>query len=327
MTILNFRKKNIYERLKEPFFVLAPMEAVTDTVFRRVVMKAGRPDLFFTEFTNSDGWCSAGRKVVGRRLEFKKSERPLIAQIWGTKPDNIATMCKDIEKLGFDGVDLNMGCPEASVVRGGACSGLIKNPKLAGELIEAAMSATKLPVSVKTRLGFSKVDEWKDWLGFLLEHKPAALTIHLRTRKEMSKVPAHFELLADIIKLRDSISPKTKLVANGDILDYQHGLEIINSNPGLNGVMIGRGVFQNIFCFNKIKKTGTKEELIEMLKFHIDLFKKELVVNPNLKFEPLKRFFKIYIREFDGASELRANLMECRNIDDVDKILNTIDKA
>lgn len=315
-----FKKKTVWQSLPKPFFVLAPMEAVTDTVFRRVVIKAGRPDLFLTEFTNVEGWNSEGQKVVGRRLSFTKQERPLIAQVWGSNPDNLKKMSRALSKMGFDGIDLNMGCPVKTATKHASGSAMILHPKLAAEMIQAA-KAGGLPVSVKTRLGYSKVEEWEGWLTHVLQQDISALTIHARTKKEMSKVPAHHELFSDIVKLRDEIAPKTLIIGNGDILTRQQGMGLVKEH-NLDGVMIGRGIFQNIFCFQDKSKQGTKEELIDMLKYHLDLFEEEVKLHPGKKFDPLKRFFKIYIRDFDGASELRIKLMDCKKIDEVRDILN-----
>jgi tRNA-dihydrouridine synthase len=314
------KKKTIWQKLPKPFFVLAPMEAVTDTVFRRVVIRAGRPDLFFTEFTNIEGWNSEGRKVVGRRLSFTKSEKPLIAQVWGSNPENLEKMSKDLKKMGFDGIDLNMGCPVKTATKHASGSALILNPELAGKMIQAA-KAGGLPVSVKTRLGYSKVEEWPNWLGFLLKQGIVALTVHARTKKEMSKVPAHHELFSEIVKLRDKLAPKTLIIGNGDILTRGQGLSLAKEH-NLDGIMIGRGIFQNIFCFQENPKQGTKEELIEMLRYHLDLFEEELKAHPEKKFDPLKRFFKIYIRDFDGASELRVKLMDCKTLEEAREALD-----
>lgn len=320
------KKKTIWQKLKKPIFILAPMEAVTDTVFRRVVLKAGKPDLFFTEFTNVEGWNSEGRKVVGRRLSFSLEEKPLIAQVWGNNPKNLAKMAKALKKMGFDGIDLNMGCPVKTATKHASGSALILNPELAGEMIKAAKKGG-LPVSVKTRLGYSKVDEWEEWLRFLLRQNISALTIHARTKKEMSKVPAHHELFSGIVKLRDDLAPKTLIIGNGDIMSKSHGLSLIQKH-GLDGVMIGRGIFQNITCFRDepldLSLPESKQELLNLLNYHIKLFKQELKLNPNKKFEPLKRFFKIYIRDFDGASDLRIKLMECKNLKEVEKVLKDI---
>ena len=210
---------NFWNDLPKPFFILAPMEAVTDVVFRHVVAKAGRPDIFFTEFVSTDGYCSPkGRHSTAGRLAFSEDEHPMVAQIWGETPEHFKEMAVGLKDLGFKGIDLNMGCPAKDVVKKGAGSGLIRTPQLAAEIIAATKEAG-LPVSVKTRLGDVKIEEWRDWLTHILKQDVVNLTIHLRTRKEMSKVAAHFELIPEIKKLRDEIAPNTLLTINGDIAD------------------------------------------------------------------------------------------------------------
>lgn len=308
-----------WNELPKPFFILAPMEAVTDVVFRHVVAKAGRPDIFFTEFTNSASFCSPkGIHSTRGRLAFTADEHPMVAQIWGSKPENFREMAFGLKELGFKGIDINMGCPEKSVVKGGAGSGLIRTPELAAELIAATKEAG-LPVSVKTRLGDVKPDEWRDWLTHILKQDVVNLTIHLRTRKEMSKVEAHFELIPEIKKLRDEIAPQTLLTINGDIRDRQHGLELVEKY-GVDGVMIGRGVFTNPYAFSESYRP-TREEVLELFHYHLDLFDKytkELEPRP---FDPLKRYFKIYVREIPGAAELREKLMHTKSTDEVREIL------
>ncbi len=312
--------KNFWQDLPKPFFALAPMEAVTDVVFRHVINHAGRPDIFFTEFTSSAGYCSPkGRHSTRGRLTFTDDEQPMVAQIWGNDPDQFRQMCHDLKDMGFAGIDINMGCPVTNVASKSCGSGLIREPELAAALISAAKECG-LPVSVKTRLGFSRLDEWQGWLTHILKQNIPNLTIHLRTRKEMSKVDAHFELIPEIKKLRDEIAPGTLLTINGDIRDRQHGMELVEKY-GVDGVMIGRGVFQNPFAFEKNKTEHSKEELIGLLNMQLDLHDKyESELEPR-KFDPLKRFFKIYIRNFDGAGELRDKLMHTKSTDEVRSIL------
>lgn len=311
---------NFWGDLPKPFFILAPMEAVTDVVFRHVVAKAARPDLFFTEFTNSDSFCSPkGIHSTRGRLTFTPDEGPMVAQIWGKNPDHFRQMAHGLKKLGFAGIDINMGCPDKSVVKGGAGSGLIRTPELAAEIITATKEAG-LPVSVKTRLGDIRPDEWKDWLTSILKQDIPNLTIHLRTRKEMSKVDAHHELIEGIKTLRDEIAPHTLLTINGDIRDRAHGLELVEKY-GVDGVMIGRGVFQNPFAFELEHREHSQAEKLALLNLQLDLFDKynrELEPRP---FDPLKRFFKIYIRDFAGASELREALMHTKSTDEVRRLL------
>ena len=315
---------NFWHDLPRPFFILAPMEAVTDVVFRHVVAKAAKPDIFFTEFTNASSFASPkGVHSTRGRLTFTADEQPMVAQIWGTKPEEFALMARDLAEMGYKGIDINMGCPDKTVVKGGGGSGLIRTPELAAQLIAAAKEGG-LPVSVKTRLGYSSTTEWRDWLTHILKQDVVNLTIHLRTRKEMSKVPAHFELISEIKELRDKIAPNTLLTINGDIEDRQQGLELIKEY-GVDGVMIGRGVFHNPFAFEKDKREHGREELLGLLRLQLDLFDKYSQELEPRKFEPLKRFFKIYIRDFPGASELREQLMHTKSTDDVRAILASID--
>lgn len=314
---------SFWSNLPRPFFILAPMEAVTDVVFRHVVAEAARPDVFFTEFTNASSYASEkGIQSTRGRLAFTEDEQPMVAQIWGNKPDQFAFMARGLADMGYSGIDINMGCPDKSVVKGGSGSGLINTPELAAQLIVAAKESG-LPVSVKTRLGYSSVDEWRGWLTHLLKQDIVNLTIHLRTRREMSKVPAHFELIPEIKKLRDEIAPQTLLTINGDIRDREHG-EALIAEYGVDGVMIGRGVFSNPFAFENEKQTHSKDELLSLLHLHLDLFDKYSTELEPRRFEPLKRFFKIYVRDFSGASELREQLMHAKDTNEVRQILSTV---
>ena len=295
------------------------MEAVTDVIFRHVVATAARPDVFFTEFTNASSYCSpAGIHSTRGRLAFTDDEQPMVAQIWGSKPEEFAKMAKDLAAMGYRGVDINMGCPVKNVVKSGG-SYLIKQPEIANQLI-ASVKESGLPVSVKTRLGFTSTEEWRPWLTNLLEQDIANLTIHLRTRKEMSKVPAHFEFISEIKALRDEIAPQTLLTINGDIRDRQHGEELVQQY-GVDGVMIGRGVFTNPFAFETTKRDHSREELLGLLNLQLDLFDKYSTELEPRKFDPLKRFFKIYVRDFPGASELREQLMHTKSTDEVRTLL------
>ena len=311
----------IWNDLEKPFLILAPMEGVTDVVFRQVVARAGRPDLFFTEFTNVSSYASEkGRANALERLEIAPTDSPIIAQIWGKNPEHFAKTCEALEYLGFSGVDLNFGCPDKHVNKAGGGAAMIKTPELAVECFRNAKKSTNLPVSIKTRLGWAKLDEYKDWLSTLLNEHPAALTVHLRTKKEMSKVAAHYELIPEIIKLRDTLSPETKLIINGDIKDRTAALKLHETYPEVDGFMIGRGVFANPYCFTD--HTPTREELMELLKFHLDLFE-EKSKTTYLSYEPLKHFFKMYINNFPGASDLRAKLMETHSVPEARAIIES----
>ncbi|MDW4220699.1 tRNA-dihydrouridine synthase [Staphylococcus saprophyticus] len=313
-------KENFWRELPRPFFVLAPMEDVTDVVFRHVVSEAGRPDVFFTEFTNTESYCHPeGVHSVRGRLTFTEDEQSIVAHIWGDKPDHFREMSIGMAEMGFKGIDLNMGCPVPNVATKGKGSGLIQRPEIAAEIIQAA-KAGGIPVSVKTRLGYSEIDEWRDWLRHVFEQDIANLSIHLRTRREMSKVDAHWELIGEIKKLRDEIAPDTLLTINGDIPDRKTGLELAEKY-GIDGVMIGRGIFHNPYAFEKEPREHTSEELLGLLRLHLDLFD-QYTENEPRQFKPLRRFFKIYVRGIRGASELRHQLMSTNTTDDARKLLD-----
>lgn len=298
------------EDLKKPFFALAPMDDVTDTVFRQIVSKCAKPDLFFTEFVNVDGLQSPGREHLLHKLELSKNEGPVIAQLWGLKPENFYKTTKELVEMGYAGVDLNMGCPVKTVVKNGACAALINNKVLAGEIIDATKEATSIPfpVSVKTRVGFTTVD--MGWVEYLLGKKLNMLTIHGRTAKQMSKVPADWELIGRIREARDALSPSTKIVGNGDVATRKQGEELAKRYK-LDGIMIGRGIFHDPFVFSQSSPwhDWTKEQKLSLFREHINLYL-ETYKYKERKFEALRKFCKVYINGFEDASELRSKFME-----------------
>lgn len=299
---------NIWDKLKKPFFALAPMENVTDTVFRRIVARCGRPDVFFTEFTSTDGLCSKGYARVRKHLEFTEEERPIIAQIWGNKPENFLQVAKMVAEMGFDGIDINMGCPVRKVVSRGSCSGLILTPDLAKEIIIATKEgAGDLPVSVKTRIGYREIETEK-WIGFLLEQPIAALTIHGRTVKEMSKVPAHWDEIGKAVSLRNQMKKDVLVIGNGDVVSYKDGMEKCERYK-VDGVMVGRGIFNNLWIFRDIDpETIGVEEKMRLMIDHISLF--DEVWGKDRPFDVMKKFFKVYVSGFPNASEVRSEMMQ-----------------
>ncbi len=315
------------QKLKHPFFVLAPMDDVTDTVFRRIVSSCAAPDMFFTEFVNADGLQSPGRPKLLKKLRFTADEAPLIVQIWGKEPDNFYKTARQIadgsfaKELGlpdgvnFSGVDLNMGCPQKSEVKNGTCSALMNDRPLATQIIQATREglAAKLPLSVKTRIGFNSED--LTWSEFLLSQDIAMLTIHGRTKAQMSKVPADWEAIGRVRELRDRVSPETLIVGNGDVRNYRHGLELAKTYK-LDGIMIGRGIFQDPFAFSAHSPwtSFTANKKIELYKKHVETFMKTWEKGER-PVHTLNKFCKIYINDFDGAKELRVTLMNSPTAD------------
>lgn len=298
------------------------MEDVTDFVFREIVSDLPKPDVFFTEFTNADGLCSAGKSIVMQKLKYTENQRPIVAQIWGTDIGNLSKSAKLIKDLKFDGVDINMACPVRAVINKGAGGALIKNFELTKQIIAAVKrGAPDIPVSVKTRLGFDTIDT-REWIRFLLEQKLDAITIHGRTVRQMSKGEANWEEIGKAVKIKNKIAPQTILLGNGDIKSYKQAREMYGKYC-VDGVMIGRGIFSNPWIFAKINesKLHTKEEYIELLLKHIKLFEKTWGTTKN--FEILKKFFKMYIRDFSGANLLRQKLMNCKNSIEVKEVLKS----
>lgn len=328
--------ESVLRALPKPFFVLAPLDDVTDTVFRRVITSCAPPDLYFTEFVNADGLQSPGRPKLLKKLFFTPAETPLIAQIWGTDPENFyKTACQLADgtfahELGlpggvnFAGVDLNMGCPIKTIIKNGTCSALMNDRERAKEIVEATRKglAGQLPLSVKTRTGFNRVD--MDWLEFLLGQKLDMLTIHGRTRKQMSKVPADWEIIGEARKLRDELAPKTLIVGNGDVRNRPHGLELAQKY-GLDGIMVGRGVFDDPFVFaeNSHWPVMDANDRINLYKRHVSLFAATWR-DRERPITTLNKFCKIYINGFRGAKELRDKLMHAGSIDD---LLQELDRA
>lgn len=317
--------------------MLAPMDDVTDTVFRQVIGSTAAPDLAFTEFVNVDGLMSPGRPKLLKKLCFAASETNLVAQLWGLKPENFRAVADQIadgglaRELGlpagrnFIGVDLNMGCPAKSEVGNGTCSALIKleNRDHASAIIEATRDglAGRLPLSVKTRLGFSEVD--LTWFEFLLGKELDMLSVHGRTRKEMSKVPAQWDLIGEVAALRDRLAPGTLLVGNGDVMTREQATKLARQY-GLDGIMIGRGVFQNPFVFaadGESRWTAfTETERLKLFRRHVELFAATWQAGER-PIHTLNKFCKIYVSDFDGAKELREQLMACGSTDELLQLL------
>jgi nifR3 family TIM-barrel protein len=335
------RTGDFWQKLPKPFFVIAPMANVTDFAFRTMFAKYSKPDVMWTEFVSADGLCSpVGKKKLVRDLEFAPKERPIVAQLFTGHPDKMFGAAKLVAKLGFDGIDINMGCPDRAVEKQGGGSAMIKDPENALKVLEAAREGSvigkkSIPVSIKTRIGYNSVD-WK-WLRLLLEQNLPALTVHLRTRKEMSDVPAHWELMPDIVKLRDEVQKdiapekRTLIIGNGDVESMEDAQAKV-VKYGCDGVMIGRGIFGKPWFFTDEDKTAKEKAPVERLKImleHAKLFNKLYCgtgKNRHKNFAVMKKHFKAYVSGWDGAKELRVQLMEAETYKDVEKIVKEYKK-
>jgi tRNA-dihydrouridine synthase len=312
---------NFWQELPKPFFVLAPMDDVTDVVFRQIVTLVAAPEVLFTEFVSTDGLQSPGRERTMERLRIEPQlDRPLVVQIWGSDPEKYYQTARDVASMGFAGIDINLGCPEKSIVARGCCGGLIgQNERVADIIAATKAGAPQLPVSVKTRLGLREIIT-EEWLGFLLTQELAALTIHGRTVREMSKVPAHWDEIAKLRPLRDQRAPGTVIIGNGDVRDRAHGRQLA-ATSGMDGIMIGRGIFHDLHAFADSRPELAPEQMIEILLRHVALYEEWGSTKP---FQILKKFFKIYVAGWPGAAELRARLMECRTPEEVRTILTKV---
>ncbi len=337
------------ELTKKPFFALAPMADVTDPAFRALIAKYGKPDVMWTEFVSANGLMSKGREVLGRDLVFSDAERPIVAQLFSSNPEHMEGAAKLCAELGFDGIDINMGCPDKTIEKQGAGASMIKTPEVAKAVIEAAKrgiaSAGKtIPVSVKTRVGYNTV-AIEEWIGFLLKQDIAALTVHARTRKELSKVPAPWGRIREVVLLRDKISPDTVIIGNGDVVSLADG-QAKAQESGVDGVMVGRALFGNPWFFDPTREmvatlpkrapwilrklpfvkrffdtkrkaavSKTKpisvEERLRVMVEHSELF--ETMLGDIKNFSIIKKHMKAYVTGFTGAKELRVALMEQAN--------------
>lgn len=299
------------------------MYDVTDTVFRQMVGLCAPPDMYMTEFVNVDGLQSAGRQRLLHFLKLEKTDVPVVAQIWGKDPENYYKTAQDLVSMGFSGIDINTGCPDKTITKNGCCAAYIKpeNRQHFAQILEATKKgAGDLPVSVKTRLGWNETDF--SWHEFLLRQDLSMLTVHGRTKKEMSKVPARWEEIAHIARLRDEISPDTKIIGNGDVETVAQAKELMSTH-GLDGVMIGRGIFKDPYLFSgapEIWESKSPSQKIDLYIAHLELYKSTYSEGER-RFDPVKKFMKVYISGFDGASAIRDQVARTHSVDEAVKVL------
>jgi nifR3 family TIM-barrel protein len=327
---------NFWNTIEQPVFTLAPMEDVTDTVFREIVLKVSNPDylhVLFTEFMSVDGFCHAiGKPKVKHRIQINDSEKvllkknnvKLVAQIWGTDPEKFFKATKEIcQEYDFDGIDINMGCPVKKIVKQGGCSALIGQPELAKEIILATKEAADIPVSVKTRIGLKQIIT-EEWISHLLATDPAVITVHGRIQKQQSEGESNWDEIAKAVALRDEKGSVTQIHGNGDVFSLEDAFHRVEKYK-VEGVMIGRGIFQNPWFFNQPQVEISPQERLQLLYKHADLFVNTWDRTKN--FAILKRFFKIYTNAFYGAAQIRAKLMEANSLEEVKCVLEDFNEG
>lgn len=315
--------KGFWEKLQKPIFALAPMYEITDTAFRQLIAKCGKPSVFFTEFVSVDGLCheKSKNKLIKYLLQFEEIERPIVAQIWGNDPEKFYEAGKTLKSIGFDGIDINMGCPDKAVIKSGSGSALILTPNLAKSIVEKTkQSVGDLPVSIKTRIGYDKKIT-KEWISHLLETKPAAITVHGRTMKEMSKVPADWEAIGEAVQLAKGSG--TLILGNGDVESFKDTMEKIETY-GVDGVMIGRGILKNPWIFNKNINPSeiSLDERFKLILEYTKLFEKYFSGIKN--FQMVRKNIKSYTSGFPDIKELRIRLMLAKNAEEIEKIINSL---
>lgn len=352
---------NFWEKLNTPFFVLAPMADVTDPAFRRVIAKYGKPDVTWTEFVSADGLAHpVAREKLMRDLAYTEGERPIVAQLFSSHPEQMRIAARILAELGYDGIDINMGCPDRSIEKQGAGAAMMKTPDIAGVIIQAAKDGIKdagkdIPLSVKTRVGYNQV-QIDEWIPFLLSQDIATLTVHARTRKELSSVPANWSYVKKVVEIRNKMGVKTKIIGNGDVHNVDHGRQLA-LETGCDGVMIGRAIFGNPWMFADIKNINSQKysnpnkikqffvniysrlvpsykdrywlenkieipvpERLRVLVEHTKLY--EELLGDIKSFSIMKKHYKAYCNGFPGAKELRMQLMDSSSAEEVDKIIN-----
>ena len=327
----------------KPLIGLAPMDGVTDFAFRHIVTKYAKPDLLFTEFTSVEGICAGATKML-RAFIFEEEERPIIAQLFGITPNAFYKSTILAATLGFDGVDINMGCPAKGIATKGSGAGLITTPQLAREIIKACKRAatdwangtsiedvdlpetiiqyakdnrviTKrrvLPISVKTRIGYNKniIDEW---ISNIIEEHPTTITVHGRTLKQMYTGKADWEAIAKAGELCKQAG--IKVLGNGDIQNIKEAYEKI-TQYNLNGVLIGRATLGNPWIFNGTEPT-IKQRLETTLE-HAQYYQK--IVGTE-HFTPVRKHLAWYCRGFNNASDIRLKLIQANSAEEVQEII------
>ncbi len=347
-------QRGFWDQLEKPIIGLSPMDGVSDAPFRFITAKYGKPSLLITEFTNVEAINHAGIKALSAFI-YNEIERPIVAQIYGINPKAFYKTAIIVCELGFDGIDINMGCPSKAVSGNGAGAGLIKTPDLAREIIKTCKQAVEdwsngktleeldldplifqyiqelkkekniiterkiLPISVKTRIGYDQIVTL-DWIKNLLEEEPANITLHGRTLKQMYTGLANWNEIAKAAELIHQSGLKTTILGNGDVKSLEIAYENIK-NYGVDGVLIGRGSYGEPWIFRGEHKS--LKQKLEVALEHAKAYEKIFGIGEK-SFAPMKKHLGWYCTDFPNAKELRMQLIRCNSADEVENIIKNI---
>ena len=292
-----------WSEVKRPIVCLAPMDGVTNSAYRQIIRSLSKDVILFSEFTSVDGLLRS--ENVRLRLDFEPCEQPFFMQLFGNSPDIFAEASRMVEDRGILGVDINMGCPAKKIVHSQHGSALMQDPDKACRIVEAIRKACSLEVSVKTRLGWKDDKNLINFAKALESAGASMLTIHGRTYNQAFKGESNWE---PIYELKRNL--KIPVIGNGDIRDFNHGLDKM---ANLDGFMIGRAAIGNPWCFQDRRKypEPTLDERIDLALKHFHLyrrFKRELVA-----VREFRKYIGNYVSGFRNAKEWRNNLMQCQN--------------
>jgi tRNA-dihydrouridine synthase B len=297
-------QNTFWHKTDGPLLISAPMSNVTDAVMRRMMALYGKPDIIFTEFVSVAGLCSPGRKKLVYDLRFREDERPIVAQLFGKNPEHFLEASRLMRELGFDGVDINLGCPDKMVLKQGAGSALIEQSTLVAEIVQAAKEGSGLPVSVKTRTGH-KEDNSEDWIESLAAMGPAAITLHGRTVTQMYHGLANWESIGRAARV--AAKHGIPFIGNGDVQTRQEALEKSEAY-GLQGVMVGRALMGNPWFFHPgiSRDSRSQKEILAALLEHAMLYEE---LYPG-RFKAVRKHIKSYVHDFPSARALRHELVQ-----------------
>jgi tRNA-dihydrouridine synthase len=308
---------NFWQKIKKPIVGLAPMDGVTDEPMRQIQSRVAKPAVLYTEFISAEGFVR-NPPAFEKTLHFKENERPIVAQIFGYTPAAFDETIMKVASLGFDGIDLNMGCPAKKVLGKGGGGALIGNYSLAGKIIEKSLAAIQkskavLSLSVKTRIGQKEIIT-QEWINFLAQYPLSEITIHGRLLKQGVSGPVNWEE----IKLGAEICHHKGIIClgNGGIKSAKEG-RLMAEKYGLDGVLIGQAALGNPWVF-KEDYQPTKEDILKTILKHAQLATE---FYPPERFVAVYKHFGWYPRGFANSKKLKIDLLRTKNLPEAEEVI------